>query len=63
MHSNEFEKAFGDFLERKEYDQAQNALFTLTRKSFEAGWLAAGGKPLPPQNVFELRQGNKKPEN
>lgn len=29
MNSDKFEKAFNDFLERKEYDEAENALFTL----------------------------------
>jgi len=66
MHSDKFEKAFGDFLERSEYDEAQNAMFTLTRKSFEAGWGAAGGEPLPPQELFELIPGKvvkKEPDN
>ena len=57
MQSDKFEKAFGDFLERREYDEAQSAMFTLTRKSFEAGWGAAGGAQLPPQDLFELKPG------
>jgi len=57
MHSNEFEKVFGDFLERKEYDQAQGALFTIVRQSFEAGWKAAGGDPPVPQRLFEIVEG------
>jgi len=43
MMSNDFEKAFGDFMERREYDQAENALFAMVRIAFTAGWLAAGG--------------------
>ena len=31
MQSNDFEKAFGDFLDRREYDQAENALFAMVR--------------------------------
>ena len=54
MQSNEFEKMFGDFLECNEYDQAQNAVFTLTRKSFEAGWEAAGGEPPMPHRLLEI---------
>lgn len=41
MMSNDFEKAFGDFLDRREYDQAENALFAMVRISFLAGWKAA----------------------
>ena len=54
MNSDGFEKAFNDFLERKEYDQAENALFEMVRISFAAGWLAAGGDALKPQKLFEL---------
>lgn len=54
MNSDKFEKAFNDFLERKEYDEAENALFTIVRAAFTAGWLAAGGEPLKPQALFEL---------
>ena len=41
MMSNDFEEAFGNFLDRTEYDQAANALFEITRAAFQAGWLAA----------------------
>ncbi len=54
MHSNNFEQAFGDFLERREYDQAENALFSIVRIAFLAGWNAAGGDAPPPQKVFRL---------
>ncbi len=54
MHSNDFEKAFGDFVERREYDQAENALFAMVRIAFRAGWLAAGGEPPRPQKIFQL---------
>lgn len=54
MQSNDFEKAFGDFIDRKEYDEAQNALFSMVRTSFEAGWKAAGGEPPQPHKIFEL---------
>lgn len=42
------------FLERREYDQAFNALFSMVRIAFIAGWKAAGGEPPPPQKVIEL---------
>jgi len=38
MESNTFEKAFSDFIDRREYDEAQNALFEMVRISFQAGW-------------------------
>jgi len=54
MMSNDFEKAFGDFIDRREYDQAENALFAMVRISFLAGWKAAGGDPPQPQKIFQL---------
>lgn len=54
MRSDKFEKAFSDFLDRREYDQAENALFAMVRISFVAGWKAAGGEPPPPQKVITL---------
>jgi len=50
----DFEQCFSDFLERPEYDRAEAELFTIVRAAFQAGWLAAGGKPLPPQKVVAL---------
>jgi len=54
LQSNAFEKAFADFVDRREYDQAENALFAMVRISFLAGWRAAGGQAPPPQKVLEL---------
>lgn len=54
MTGNDFEEAFSDFLERKEYDEAENALFSMVRIAFLAGWKAAGGEPPTPQKLFEL---------
>lgn len=54
MLSNDFEKAFSDFLDRREYDQAENALFAMVRIAFLAGWKAAGGDPPQPQKIFQL---------
>lgn len=55
MQSDTFEKAFGDFLDRREYDQAENALFAMVRVAFVAGWKAAGGESPPPQRIIEIR--------
>jgi len=54
----EFEKAFGDFLDRHEYDQAENALFAMVRISFLAGWNAAGGNPPQAEKVVTLLRGD-----
>lgn len=54
MHSNDFEHAFSDFIDRREYDEAENALFAIVRIAFEAGWRAAGGAPPQPHRIFEL---------
>lgn len=54
MMSNDFEKAFSDFLDRREYDQAENALFAMVRIAFLAGWKSAGGAPPQPQKIFTL---------
>jgi len=54
MQSDIFEKTFSDFLERREYDQAENALFSIVRISFLAGWKAAGGEAPPAQQIFRL---------
>ena len=37
MKSDAFERAFSQFLVRKEYDEAENALFSITRAAFLAG--------------------------
>ncbi len=50
----DFEKSFGEFLDRQEYDQAKNALFSIMRISYKAGWLAAGGLPIGQHQVLEL---------
>ena len=50
----DFEKAFGDYIDRREYDEAEAALFSLVRVCFKAGWEAAGGSPLKPQPIVRL---------
>ena len=45
MYTIEFVEAFSSFLERHEYDEAENYLFLMVRLAFSAGWLAAGGAP------------------
>ena len=40
-YTDEFEQAFGDFLERDECEAASEALFASMRAAFAAGWDAA----------------------
>lgn len=44
MHSNDYEAAFGRFLEQTEYDEAEDALFSL----------AAGGEESAAVRMFEV---------
>lgn len=50
----DFEKAFDDFLDRREYDEAENALFSMVRIAFLAGWKAAGGDAPKSQEVVRV---------
>ena len=54
MMGNDFEAAFDAFLDRHEYDDAENALFAIVRAAFLAGWQAAGGNVPQPERVFQL---------
>lgn len=54
MYSNDFESAFSKFLETREYDEAENILFSAMRRAFIAGWLAAGGTPPAQERIFQL---------
>ena len=60
MQTNEFEQAFSDFLETKAYDEAEDALFSVMRMAFLAGWRAARGvAPEPQEKVIYLLHKNK----
>ena len=54
MHSNDYEEAFGWFLEQEEYGEAEDALFSLLRAAFQAEWLAAGGEESAAARMFEV---------
>ena len=54
MYPNDFEKAFGDFIDGREYDKAESALFAMMRLAFAAGWRAAGGAAPRPNRIFQL---------
>ena len=42
--SDKFEAKFSDFLDSDACDTAEDALFSLLRTAFPAGWRAAGGQ-------------------
>lgn len=44
MYSDQFEIAFSNFLDCREYDDAQDYIFSVARAAFAAGWKAAGGE-------------------
>ncbi|MCD7946757.1 MAG: hypothetical protein LUG13_00450 [Oscillospiraceae bacterium] len=50
----DFEDSFSEFIDRREYDKAENALFSMVRISYLAGWLAAGGSPPQSKPVLKL---------
>lgn len=54
MFNNNFEESFSQFLETREYDEAENYLFSMLRQAFSAGWLAAGGEPPNEGRIFQL---------
>lgn len=54
MKQVDFETAFEEFLDRREYDKAENALFSMIRIAFKAGWMAASGSPPMSQPVIQL---------
>ena len=62
MHRNDFEEAFGDFLESEIYDRGEDVLFTLAREAFAAGWKAAGGEPPEPYRMFQILNGRERAE-
>ena len=48
MYTNEFEEAFSSFLERHEYDEAENYLFLMVRLAFPPGGRPPGARrPRP----------------
>ena len=54
MYTNDFEAAFSAFLDRHEYDEAENYLFLMVRLAFAAGWQAAGGAPPVAEKIYQL---------
>lgn len=52
--SDDLEQKFSDFLECDIYDQTENAIFTMLRIAFLAGWEAAGGELPQPRKTFYI---------
>lgn len=61
MQTDDFEAAFSAFLDRREYDELVQCLFTFVRAAFLAGWKAAGGEAPEPQPPLLLRGKGKQP--
>ena len=56
----DFEKSFSEFIDRREYDEAENALFSIVREAFKAGWHASCGELIESQKILELVPGSLK---
>lgn len=54
MMDNNFEKAFGEYLDSAEYDTIANELFAATCNAFLVGWIAAGGSLPASGHIFEV---------
>lgn len=61
MMDNNFEKAFGEYLDSAEHDTIANELFAATRNAFLAGWIAAGGSLPAFGHIFEGYGGKNEP--
>ena len=61
MMDNNFEKAFGEYLDSAEYDTIANELFAATRNAFLAGWIAAGGSLPASGHICEVHGGKNEP--
>lgn len=57
VQTNDFEEAFGNYIDCGDYDEAETALFDMIRMAFLAGWRSAGGDPPQPRKIFELIPG------
>jgi len=55
----DFEKSFSEFLDSKEYDKSEEALFSMLRIAYKVGWLAAGGELPNLQDYNADNNGNK----
>ena len=49
----DFEKSFSDFIDCREYEDTENALFSLVRTAFKEGWRAAGGDAIDEQKIID----------
>lgn len=46
MNEIEFDQAFSEFLDDKQYEKVNDALFELIQAAFTAGWTAALGSDI-----------------
>ncbi len=52
--SDRFEEAFSHFLEDQSYEDVEDAVFTVVRAAYIAGWVAAGGEPPRPSRTITI---------
>lgn len=54
MHTNDFEGALDRFLNSREYDRFEEAVYQFARTAFEAGWKAAGGVEPDSEKIIDV---------
>lgn len=57
LYQEKFDSALEKFLQAPVYGAAKDAVFTLTRAAFLAGWLAAGGASPQEERIFQVLPG------
>ena len=54
MKTNSYEEAFDNFINSREYDRVEEAIFQFARECFEAGYRAAGGVVSDGDKVIDI---------
>ena len=54
MHTNSYEEAFDKFINSREYDRVEEAIFQFARDCFEAGYKAAGGVTPDGDKIIDI---------
>ena len=54
MNTNSYEEAFDKFINSRDCDRVEEALFSFARACFEAGYKAAGGVAADGDKVIDI---------
>jgi len=54
VNTNSYEEAFDKFINSRDYDRVEEALFSFARACFEAGYKAAGGVAADGDKVIDI---------